>query len=387
MDKFRVLIVDDSAVMRKIITSALRKEYQIEVVGYAANGMQAIEAIETCSPDVVILDIEMPEMDGLTALREIRKTNKYLPIIMFSSLTHKGAQAAVIALTAGASDYVGKPTTAAGSVEEAFKVLETELIPKIIGLAKRVKSREAKAGKQINSKRPESRQSINKLNKTTLFEPVKSKQVETPFHATVVPVKSVEAICIGVSTGGPMALMQVFAQFNTALSVPVFIVQHMPATFTALLAARLSTVGVMTIKEAQEGEVAQAGTGYIAPGGFHMTLDKSGAKTIIHLNSDPPENSCRPSVDVLFRAVAQIYGGGVLAVILTGMGNDGLKGCQAIAGKGGQVIAQDEDTSVVWGMPGAVVQAGLASAILPLDKIADEIVFRSRKLSAAPKNV
>jgi len=153
------------------------------------------------------------------------------------------------------------------------------------------------------------------------------------------------------------------------------------------LAARLSTVGVMTIREAQEGEVAQAGAGYIAPGGFHMTLDKSGAKTIIHLNSDPPENSCRPSVDVLFRAVAQIYGGGVLAVILTGMGNDGLKGCQAIAGKGGQVIAQDEDTSVVWGMPGAVVQAGLASAVLPLDKIADEIVFRSRKLSAAPKNV
>lgn len=379
MDKVRVLIVDDSAVMRKIIASALQKDPAIEVVGFANNGLQAIEAIKTYAPDVMTLDIEMPEMDGLSALREIRKTNKYLPIIMFSSLTHKGAQAAVMALTAGASDYVGKPATSAGSVDGAFKVLETELIPKIIGLAKRVKSRQAREASEIGSKAPTP---IPLTQVSPVTEPIKAKQAEIGALQSIVPVKPVQAICIGVSTGGPSALMQIFSQITAPLSVPIFIVQHMPPSFTALLAARLSAAGVMTIKEAQEGEVALAGTGYIAPGGFHMTLEKSGTKAIIHLNTEPPENSCRPAVDVLFRAAAEVYGSGVLAVMLTGMGYDGLKGCQVIAARGGQIIAQDEATSVVWGMPGAVVQASLANAVLPIEKMSEEIVFRSRKMTA-----
>lgn len=388
MDKVRVLIVDDSAVMRKIIASALQKDPAIEVVGFANNGLQAIEAIKTYSPDVMTLDIEMPEMDGLTALREIRKTNKYLPIIMFSSLTHKGAQAAVMALTAGASDYVGKPATSAGSVDEAFKVLETELIPKIVGLAKRVKARQAREADDAQAKAPANvlaprTSSIVELAKSKQVEtqPAETQQAETISIKSIVPVKPVQAICIGVSTGGPMALMQIFSQITTPLHIPIFIVQHMPPSFTALLAARLSAAGVITVKEAQEGEVAEAGMGYIAPGGFHMTLEKSGTKTILHLNTDPPENSCRPAVDVLFRAAAQVYGSGVLAVMLTGMGYDGLKGCQLIASKGGQVIAQDEATSVVWGMPGAVVQAGLAQAVLPIEKMSEEIIFRSRKIT------
>ena len=380
MDKVRVLIVDDSAVMRKIIASALQKDPAIEVVGFAANGLQAIEAIKTYSPDVMTLDIEMPEMDGLTALREIRKTNKYLPIIMFSTLTHNGAQAAVMALTAGASDYVGKPATSAGSVDGAFKVLETELIPKIIGLAKRVKSRRARELNAPDGSLPGP--GLTPIpRETTLVRSLKSTPAETSLPQSVIPVKPVQAICIGVSTGGPMALMQIFSQITTPLSVPVFIVQHMPPTFTALLAARLSAAGVMTIKEAEEGEIAIAGAGYIAPGGFHMTLEKSGTKTIIHLNTEPPENSCRPAVDVLFRSAVEVYGGGLLAVMLTGMGYDGLKGCQIIATKGGQIIAQDEATSVVWGMPGAVAQAGLAHAVLPIEKMAEEIVFRSRKMT------
>ena len=380
MDKVRVLIVDDSAVMRKIISSALQKDPAIEVVAFAANGLQAIEAVKTFSPDVMTLDIEMPEMDGLTALREIRKTNKYLPIIMFSSLTHQGAQAAVMALTAGASDYVGKPATSAGSVDGAFKVLETELIPKIIGLAKRVKSRQAREASSSDGKSP-STVPIPKVN--SVAEPIKPKPIEVSPVQSVIPVKPVQAVCIGVSTGGPMALMQVFGQISTPLSVSIFIVQHMPPSFTTLLAARLSAAGVMTVKEAEEGEIAVPGTSYIAPGGFHMTLEKSGTKTIIHLNTEAPENSCRPAVDVLFRAAAEVYGGGVLAVMLTGMGYDGLKGCQVIAAKGGQIIAQDEASSVVWGMPGAVVQAGLANAVLPIEKMADEIVFRSRKINSA----
>ena len=383
MEKVRVLIVDDSAVMRKIIASALQKEPSIEIVGFAANGLQAIEAIQTCNPDVMTLDIEMPEMDGLTALREIRKENKYLPIIMFSSLTHKGAQAAVMALTAGASDYVGKPVNTSGGIDDAFKVLEAELIPKIIGLAKRVKSRRDREGKGIGTEKPPT--SVAALRPSATTKPLASaSSISLPASnvgkvISGVLAKPAQAICIGVSTGGPEALMQVFGAFNAPLSVPIFIVQHMPADFTTLLAARLSATGVMTVKEAEEGEIASPGTVYIAPGGFHMTLSRPGTKTIIHLNTEPPENSCRPAVDVLFRTAAEVYGSGLLAVMLTGMGYDGLKGSKIIKEKGGQVIAQDEATSVVWGMPGAVVQAGLADSVLPIEKIADEIIFRARK--------
>ncbi|MBU3623815.1 chemotaxis response regulator protein-glutamate methylesterase [Polynucleobacter sp. AP-Latsch-80-C2] len=386
MDKVRVLIVDDSAVMRKIIASALQKEPSIEIAGFAANGLQAIEAIQTCNPDVMTLDIEMPEMDGLTALREIRKENKYLPIIMFSSLTHKGAQAAVMALTAGASDYVGKPANATGGIDDAFKVLETELIPKIIGLAKRVKSRREREGlsaspqktaPSIVAKPPVIPKPIAPV------KPIASLASKISKATSGVLARPAEAVCIGVSTGGPEALMQVFGAFNAPLSVPIFIVQHMPADFTALLAARLSTTGVMTVKEAQEGEIAEPGVAYIAPGGFHMTVSRPGTKTIIHLNTEPPENSCRPAVDVLFRTAAEVYGNHLLAVMLTGMGYDGLKGSQVIKEKGGQVIAQDEATSVIWGMPGAVVQAGLADGVLPIDKITDEIIFRTRKVPAS----
>lgn len=380
MDKVRVLIVDDSAVMRKIIASALQKEPSIEIVGFAANGLQAIEAIQTCNPDVMTLDIEMPEMDGLTALREIRKVNKYLPIIMFSSLTHKGAQAAVMALTAGASDYVGKPANTTSGIDEAFKVLEMELIPKIIGLAKRVKSRKVREGQLANAQAATS--SLGSLSAKSLaaVKPISNLASKVTKATSGLLAKPAEAVCIGVSTGGPEALMQIFAAFNAPISVPIFIVQHMPADFTALLAARLSSIGVMTVKEAEEGEIAEPGIAYMAPGGFHMTVSRPGTKTIIHLNTEPPENSCRPAVDVLFRTAAQVYGSSLLAVMLTGMGYDGLKGTQTIKEKGGQAIAQDEATSVIWGMPGAIVQAGLADAVLPIDKITDEIIFRTRKV-------
>ena len=386
MDKVRVLIVDDSAVMRKIIASALQKEPSIEIAGFAANGLQAIEAIQTCNPDVVTLDIEMPEMDGLTALREIRKDNKYLPIIMFSSLTHKGAQAAVMALTAGASDYVGKPANATGGIDDAFKVLETELIPKIIGLAKRIKSRRAKEG--VAAEAPK-QTSVSTPKAAIAAKPIAPIKAPSSLASKInkatsgVLAKPAEAVCIGVSTGGPEALMQVFGAFNAPLSVPIFIVQHMPADFTALLAARLSATGVMTVKEAEEGEIAEPGMVYIAPGGFHMTVSRPGTKTIIHLNTEAPENSCRPAVDVLFRTAADVYGSSLLTVMLTGMGYDGLKGSQVVKEKGGQLIAQDEATSVIWGMPGAVVQAGLADSVLPIDKITDEIIFRTRKVPAS----
>jgi two-component system chemotaxis response regulator CheB len=293
---------------------------------------------------------------------------------MFSTLTHKGAQAAVMALTAGASDYVGKPTTSVGSIEGAFKVLESELIPKIIGLARRARLRNT----PINPKPSSAQVSPIKKNELPTIKTATSNKAPSQ---QFVPNKPISAVCIGVSTGGPMALMQVFSQIQNPLPVPIFIVQHMPPTFTNLLAARLCTAGVTTVKEAKEGDIAEPGNAYIAPGGFHMALASMGPQVVMHLNTDPPENSCRPAVDVLFRSASDIYGGNLLSVVLTGMGYDGLKGCQYIKARGGQVIAQDEESSVVWGMPGAIAEHNLAEVLLPIDRIADEIIFRTRKIS------
>ncbi len=378
--KIQVLVVDDSSMMRRIITTAFDKHENIHIAGYAANGIEAIEAVRKLQPDVVVLDIEMPEMDGLAALKEIRKEHKRLPIVMFSTLTQKGAQAAVMALTNGATDYVGKPTTAAGSINEALKVLEDELIPKVIGLGERVRRRESLGnGSESLLAKP----LPNALPLTKPAAPVQPIIVKTmPPLGAAPPVLAApsKAVVIGVSTGGPMALMQIFGELTHPLHVPVFIVQHMPPTFTTLLAARLTATSEMTIREPESGEVVEPGMVYLAPGGQHMALVKDGAKLVIQLNTDPPENSCRPAVDVLFRSAAHIYGKDLLGVILTGMGQDGLKGCEQIKAKQGQVIAQDEASSVIWGMPMAVVKNNLADAVLPLDKVMDEIIFRTRKV-------
>ena len=378
-ERIRVLIVDDSAVMRKIIASALQKEPSLEIVGFAANGLQAIEMVESLRPDVVTLDIEMPEMDGLTALREIRKKEKYLPVIMFSSLTQEGAQAAVSALTAGASDYVGKPTASSSGVNQAFQILETELIPKILGLARRVQRRRQK-GFAATTQTGSTAVSETEIAVPPKGVPTADGALTANRVKQVVPSGIVSAVCIGVSTGGPMALMQLFTALQQPLAVPIFIVQHMPPLFTALLAERLNGACRMAVHEARQGEAVEAGVVYIAPGGFHMTPTRRGLKTTIEINDQPPENSCRPSVDVLFRAVAGLYGPETLAVVLTGMGSDGLKGSQVIHQLGGKIIAQDEASSVIWGMPGAVVGSGIADAVLSIDQIADELSFRCRKL-------
>jgi two-component system chemotaxis response regulator CheB len=378
----RVLVVEDSAVMRRIITTALSKYPDIEVVGYAVNGLQAIDKVRELLPDVVTLDIEMPEMDGLTALRHIRKEQRLMPIIMFSSLTHANSQATVVALTAGASDYVGKPTSTSGigpsgSTDAAFKVLEAELIPKIFGLARR--RRLSAAVRPDAAPLAERAASVNAAR-----QPAASAAVPIQLATAPSVPAPVSAVAIGVSTGGPMALLEIFSQLSAPLPVPVFIVQHMPVTFTALLAARLTAATVMDFKEPVHGETPLPGVGYMAPGGQHMALVQTAGRTSIMLNSDPPENSCRPAVDVLFRSAAEVYGSSLLAVVLTGMGYDGLKGCQAIRARHGRVIAQDEETSVVWGMPGAVVQNQLAEMVLPLSKFPEELAFRTRK-TAGPR--
>jgi len=382
IQKVRVLVVDDSSVMRRIIATALAKHGHLEVAGYASNGLQALVRVRELQPDVVTLDLEMPELDGLSTLREIRKAHPSLPIIMFSTMTHRGAQATVMALTAGATDYVAKPTAAMGSMNQAFQVLENELIPKIVGLAKRsVRRRQISESPLVapnEAPPPPARPA-----------PVMAPPRPPIFAMSELPRRAapVAAIVIGVSTGGPMALKQLFAAITVPLSVPVYIVQHMPASFTPLLAARLTASGSMTVKEPINGEIPIPGMAYMAPGGQHMVVTGSAARVYMGLNLDPPQNSCRPSVDVLFQSAAQVYGESVLAVVLTGMGYDGVRGCQDVKARNGQVIVQDEESSVVWGMPGAVSQQGLADLVLPLDKIADELVLRTRRTPLRPRHV
>jgi two-component system chemotaxis response regulator CheB len=362
MPKIRVLVVDDAVVMRKLISEALSRDAGIEIAGIAASGSIALQKLTQVNPDVITLDVEMPDMDGLATLREIRKTHPRLPVIMFSTLTSRGAETTLEALSAGASDYVAKPSNV-GNVGECIARLETELVAKIkihcrhLGL--------------------DAFPTLPKL--MTLARPV--------VPAVFPPKKNpVEIVCVGTSTGGPNALAEVFKNIPADFPVPVVIVQHMPPVFTAMLAERLTANCPLKFHEAAEGQLLEAGHAYIAPGGRHMEVQRIAGQLRVHLTDEPPENSCRPAVDVLFRSVTFVCGGNLLCVIMTGMGQDGLRGCEHIRERGGQIVVQDEASSVVWGMPGYVAQAGLADRIAPLAQIAFEIKNRtqaSRRLVAA----
>jgi len=354
--KIRVLIVDDSAVIRRIISSTLQKCDDIEIVGTAANGILAIEFLKANKADVVTLDVEMPEMDGITALKEIRIFEPDLPIVMFSSLTQRGADATIQALISGASDYVSKPA-GVGDINAAIQVLEEILIPKIRNLA-------ARGAKKVRLS--EHSVSVNQIlsKDSSSLRPARSNQ-------------KIDAICIGISTGGPAALMYLFEAIKTPLPLPIFIVQHMPPKFTEILANRLSDIGATPVEEPYEGQEAIAGRAYIAPGGRHMALQRIGSKVVMSINDDPPENSCKPAADVLFRSAAQVYGSKLLAVVLTGMGNDGLNGSEEVIEHEGSVIAQDEESSIVWGMPGSVVKANLVEKVLSLNEVPAELIRRS----------
>jgi len=359
MAKIRILVVDDAVVMRKLITESLRPDAELEVVGVAANGKIALQKIPQVNPDLLTLDLEMPEMDGLETLRELRKLYPKLPVIMFSTLTQKGGAATLEALSLGANDYVTKPANV-GSVTEAMQRLEAELIPKI----------------KIHCRHLSREKPVAALPETA--GPVS-------FPATVDPPRlPIEIVCLGTSTGGPNALAEVFANLPACFPVPLVIVQHMPPLFTAMLAERLTAHSAIPCHEGAEGQIIESGHAYIAPGGRHMEVQRVGTRLKLHLHDGPPENSCRPAVDVLFRSVAAAGGGAVLGVVMTGMGQDGLRGCEAIREHLGRVLAQDEATSVVWGMPGCVARAGYAGRILPLNRIAPEmtrLVQESRRTS------
>jgi two-component system chemotaxis response regulator CheB len=352
--KIRVLIVDDAVVIRKILSDTLAQDPDIEIVGVAANGKIAIQKIPQCNPDIVTLDVEMPEMNGIETVKKIRETHPKLPIIMFSTLTERGAEITLEALSAGASDYVTKPANV-GNVTTAKEMVKTEMLAKIRTLTQRSTP-------------------LIPQPKTPRAPQTGSQIVQTP---KVPSTKSaaVEMVCLGVSTGGPNALAALLPTLPAEFPVPIVLVQHMPPLFTKMLAQRLDAQCKLRVHEGETGMKVVPGNIYIAPGNFHMELRMADVPLIM-LHQGPQENSCRPAVDPLFRSAVALYGAGTLGVILTGMGQDGLHGCKHIRECGGQIIAQDEASSVVWGMPGYVANAGLADVVLPLDKIGAEMVMR-----------
>ena len=348
----RILIVDDSVVIRQLLREVLAGDPQLEVAGVAANGRIALAMLNQVSPDLVTLDVEMPEVDGLETLKRLRQSHPRLPVIMFSTLTERGAQVTIESLAFGASDYVTKPSNV-GSVTVAKERIREQLIPKIKALCKLSSETPSATPVQPRSSAPVRAQSRQQQRATT-----------------------VDVVAIGCSTGGPNALAEVLPNLPANFAVPVVVVQHMPATFTRFLAQRLDGICALRVREAVSGEPLQPGTIWIAPGDFHLKVLKSAAGPQLAIEQSPAENSCRPSVDVLFRSMVAAYGGSVLAVVLTGMGQDGLRGCKELYEVGAHIVVQDETTSVVWGMPGFVAREQIADRVLPLQEIGLEITRR-----------
>jgi two-component system chemotaxis response regulator CheB len=346
MTPVRILVVDDSIVIRKLLSDTLSGDRALEVIATASDGRIALAKIPQLKPDLITLDIEMPVMDGLETLTAVRKLYPKMPVIMFSSLTEHGAAATLDALSLGASDYATKPSNT-GSAAVAIERIRAELIPKIKALC-----------------------GIAPLKLLPLPGSRPALKVRTRSNPRI------EIVAIGTSTGGPNALAEVLPRIPDDFPVPIVVVQHMPPIFTRLLAERLASHSVIPVDEGSAGEILSPGHAWIAPGNFHMTVNRAGLQARLNLNQGPAENSCRPAVDVLFRSVAEAYGANVLGVVMTGMGADGVLGAQAIRDAGGDVIIQDENSSVVWGMPGLVHASGLADAAYPLDQLASEITRR-----------
>ena len=346
---YRIMVVDDSAVIRGFMARMLEADPEFKVVATAANGKQAVNAIAKSDADLVILDIEMPVMDGLTALPLILKAKPGVKVVVSSTLTRRNAAISIQALGAGAADYVPKPTSLREVHEsESFR---REIFDKIKALIRPT----APAGAPARTRAPRLAAVPAAPQKLELREP-------SGFRPAV--------LAIGCSTGGPKALFTLFEVWKATVTVPIFITQHMPATFTTILAEHLQRISGAPCAEGQDREPVESNHIYLAPGEFHMIVRRGSNGPIIRLSKEPPVNYCRPAVDPMFHSIAEVYGPKTLSVVLTGMGQDGLVGGQTVVDSGGTLIAQDEATSVVWGMPGAVAKAGLCSAALPLSKIA-----------------
>jgi two-component system chemotaxis response regulator CheB len=428
MRKIRVLVVDDAVVVRKMLSDIIAQDETLELVGTAAHGGIALQRIPQLNPDVIILDVNMPEMDGPETLQAIRRSWPNKAVIMFGGVSGQAAETTLRCLALGAQDYLTKPERQ-GSLQETSNLLREELLTKVRTFGARVLGPVSMVPKPPSSRRgsvqpplpptasrpaevapvtppaaaldfgpspfavavqerPAPRVALPRPT-TTTADLASSSAFSTarsgvkPPVLTGEPVRTaplmlgpVDVLAIGCSTGGPNALSAVLSQLPGNLAVPIVIVQHMPPVFTRLLAERLTASTPIKVSEAVHGQALKPGEAIIAPGDFHMVLERRGTDVVALTNQDPQENSCRPAVDVLFRSVAMVFGGRTLAVVLTGMGQDGLRGCEHLSEAGAQIVVQDAETSVVWGMPGFVAKSGLAQAVLPLNAIAGEIVRR-----------
>ena len=336
----RLLVVDDSVVVRRVVTRAFENEPTVEVIGTARDGRDALNKFELLRPDVVILDLEMPVMDGFETLAEIRRTHPEIPVVIFSHLTTTSAKATLEALSLGASEFALKPT--ADGIGLAEEHVRAQLLPLIKALA-------MPTGRPLTVATSPSRAAAS---------------------------GRVAAVVVAVSTGGPNVLATIVSRLPADLPVPVLIVQHMPPVFTKMLAERLDHQSALSVVEASAGDAIVPGRVYVAPGGRHMALSAGGGNVRVVLHDGSPENFCRPAADVLFRAAVDVYGAGVLAMVLTGMGRDGLRGSEAVRAAGGSVLAQSESTCTVPSMPAAVALAGLANAVVPLDDLGAALVQR-----------
>jgi two-component system, chemotaxis family, protein-glutamate methylesterase/glutaminase len=362
-NKIRVLVVDDSAFMRKAISIMIGDDPNIEVIGTASNGEEGLEKVLSLTPDLVTMDIEMPRMDGLTALRKIM-AEKPTPVMMVSSLTTDGAQATLDALELGAVDFIPKQMS---YVSLDIVKIKLDLIEKI----KYISSHKHTLMARFRTSR--TKQATLTASKTERPKPAPPRVIAMPSGSKSLK-KPLRIVALGTSTGGPPALQAVIPGLPKNFPVPVLVVQHMPPTFTQSLANRLNGLSQLSVKEAENGERIEVGMVYIAPGDRHMTIEKRGIHHHIRLSVEPSDTLYKPSVDVMMNSVVEFYGGTTLGVIMTGMGHDGLEGLKKIKAKGGIIIAQDEASCVVYGMPRAAVEAGITDRVSPVDRIAQEMV-------------
>ncbi len=376
-DPIRVMVVDDSVVVRGLIGRWIDEDPALAVVASHRNGKLAVDDVARSNPDVVVLDVEMPEMDGITALPLLLKAKPGLVVVMASTLTRRNAEISLKCLSLGAADYVPKPESNSGVTTSAD--FRNEVIQKVKALGQRALMRAGRGGASPAPRAyaPAPTSSAAPAGPARSFAPSQPRMAAPTTSAQLRSYSSVtpRVLLIGSSTGGPQALTKLFGEIGSAIAnVPVLITQHMPATFTAILAEHIPKAAGRRAAEGVHGEPLMPGRIYVAPGGKHMVIGKQGAETVVLLNDQPPVNFCKPAVDPLFDSAVPLFGSAILACVLTGMGHDGAAGAKRIADGGGSVIAQDEESSVVWGMPGAVAQAGAAAEILPLDQIGGKIM-------------
>jgi two-component system, chemotaxis family, protein-glutamate methylesterase/glutaminase len=371
-DEIRVMVVDDAAVVRSLLSRWVEDAPGLKLVAALRNGREAIERLDEARPDIVVLDVEMPELDGISTLPKLLERRRDLAVIMASALTRDHAEVTLKALSLGAADYIPKPAAEGGMITSA--AFQRELIEKIRALGVRRRKRPLPPAYARRAVNPALRRLGGAVQRTVKWRPAPAESEQPSFNLRPFSPMPPRILLIGASTGGPQALTRLVSRLDAVTDIaPVLITQHMPPTFTTILAEHLSRAGAKPVREAADGEPVRAGHIYLAPGGRHMTVARRDGTAVIVLDDSAPVHYCKPAVDPLFASAAEVWGSWNLALILTGMGTDGTAGAAKVVEAGGSVIVQDEATSVVWGMPGSAVAAGVCSAVLPLEQLAPKV--------------